>query len=204
MRYITAILAFVLQIISGKSSQFLIPNIVNPQQVIWLNDFSVLLVSDSPIEKLNIITKDTELVGQRLPNEFVGLDERNNIILCKFENFLISSKDQYSTTFTIDGKVMKFFPTIRPIYLKNNSLIAVTSIDFLEKHYYKIDIKTGYIEEIARPENIKNTSRYIESDVFGNIYLKYNAREIFIEGINKYINIMFEFLLKKKFLSCIL
>ncbi len=178
------VIGMAFELISGQPHRGLIPNIVNPQQVIWKDMDHVIFVKDADIFEYDIAEKTLENIGTRKPNEFVGLDRNKGIVLCGIEHFLINSKEEFSTIFTIDGKELRFFPTIRPILLKGDKIIAMTAMDFLEQHYYEISIESGDMKEIDEPKNIyssnlENMTLYVQTDVLGNVSLNYDTRELF-------------------------
>lgn len=181
MEKLLIVLGMIFELISGQPHRELIPNITNPQQVIWKDMDHVIFVKDADISEYDVVEKTLENIGTREPNEFVGLDENGNIVLCGIEHFMIDSKDEFSTVFTVNAKDLKFFPTIRPISLKGDTIIAVTAMDFLEQHYYEISITSGDIKEIEEPKNIqgiRDKRMYIQKDILGNIYLNYDTREL--------------------------
>ncbi len=184
MERILIVLGMIFELISGQPHRELIPNITNPQQVLWTDMGHVVFVKDADIFEYDIVEKTLENIGIREPNEFVGLDKDGNIVLCGIEHFLINSKDEFSTVFTINGKELKFFPTIRPISLDGDTIIAVTALDFLEQHYYEISITSGEIIEIDQPKNIEFQTLSIQKDILGNVYLNYDTRELFRYAIH--------------------
>lgn len=170
----------------------IIENITNPQQVIWKNDNSILFVTDTNLWEYVISEDITTHITTREPNEFVGLDSNGDIVLCGIEHYTISSYDEFSTKFTVKDKLTKkelyFFETIRPIHLDDEKIIAVTALDFLETHYYEIDITSGDKKEIKKPKKkkyaldiphyiefkkgyVRNEQRYVIEDIFGNLYI---------------------------------
>ena len=170
-----------------------IANITSPQQVIFKNRDEIILIQDSDILIYHIAERKIEKVGEREPNDFVGVSSDGDIILCSIEHFLINSYDEYSTKFTIRKsggeieKEMEFFETIKPIYLDEKRIVAVTAMDFLQQHQYEINLSNGEMkEEIFQKEkvavripknfNLKNTylfnkDMYVIEDVFGNLCL---------------------------------
>jgi hypothetical protein len=111
----------------------------------------------------------------------VGIADNGELIYCRFTHSLIQSYDEYSTTFEIlDSNrtvinTYKFFETIRPLEINSQTISAKTAVDFLEEHYYEINIKNGDYEEIEKPEENKI---YINLDLdWKKIYL-YNQRMI--------------------------
>lgn len=163
-----------------------IEGITNPQQIIWKNENEIIVVRDEDILLYNLSSKRLEDIGKRQGNQFVGLDSKGDILLCTFEHFLIDSPEQFSTKFTVLEKEYFFFPTIRPIALNEKKIIAKTALDFLEQHYYSINLEDGEIKEIVlkkKKNSVKhskdvilkdayflNEERYIVEDVFGNLY----------------------------------
>ncbi len=167
-------------------------NITNPQQVIWRSDDKVILVTEKDIWEYIVSKRENKYIQQRESNQFVGIDKEGNILLCKIEHFTISSYGEFSTKFTVEKggekKELYFFETIRPIYLSEKKMVAVTAMDFLEKHFYVIDIASGEMREIEEPKKrrykysfpkktdfkrsyMKNSNRYLIEDLFGNLYL---------------------------------
>jgi len=184
MEKILIVIGMIFELISGQPHRELIPNITNPQQIIWKDIDHMLFVKDADIFEYNVVEKTLENIGTRKPNEFVGLDENGNIVLCGIEHFIIDSEDEFSTVFTVNGKELKFFPTIRPISVIGDTIVAMTAMDFLEQHYYKISIASGEIKEIEEPKNIsddnnENMALYVQKDMLGNVYLNYDTRELF-------------------------
>lgn len=172
----------------------MIANITNPQQVIWRSSDRIIFVTDEDIWE-HVVSENSSIhIGKRKPNEFVGLDVDGSILLCEIEHYIISSPDEFSTKFVVkdynkDEEIeMSFFETIRPIYLDSEKILAVTAVDFLERHFYEIDIKTGEMKEIEEPkskitpvyipEDIEvkeiysgEDGRHVIEDIFGNVYL---------------------------------
>lgn len=182
---------------------YLIENITSPEQVIWKSNDEILLIEEEKIYSHIISKRETSFLMERNPNDFVGIDAEGNIILCSIEHFTISSMNEFSTKFTVLGKEYYFFETIRPIFLNEEEIIAVTAMDFLEKHFYKIMLNDGSMEEIHEPKrrdfeiNIptdmyvkkvygRDSNLYIIQDIFGNLYV-YIKRVIRINDLNGYI-----------------
>lgn len=171
-------IGMIFELISGQPHRELIPSIVDPQQIIWKDMGHVIFVKDEDIFEYDIVKKTLENIGTRKPNEFVGLDAEKNIVLCGIEHFIINSKAEFSTVFTVNGKELRFFPTIKPIALNGDTIIAKTAMDFLEQHYYEISIANGEMKEIEEPKDTNERVLYMEKDVLGNVYLNYKARDI--------------------------
>jgi hypothetical protein len=178
----------------------MISNITNPQQVIWRSSDRIIFVTDEDIWEYVVSENSSIHIGKRKPNEFIGVGVNGQILLCSIEHFTISSYDEFSTKFVVkeynkDEEIeMSFFETIRPIYLDSKKILAVTAVDFLERHFYEIDTKNGEMKEIEEPRS-KITPIYIPDDidvkeiysgedgkhviedVFGNVYLLIKKRD---------------------------
>lgn len=158
----------------------MVENISNPQQVIWRSMNEVVFVKDENIFLYIVPTKKISIIGNRENNEFVGLDSKGDILLCSIEHYIITSPSEFSTKFSVLGKELYFFETIRPIFLTEEKIVAVTALDFLEQHYYEIEIQSGEKKEIGEPKVKKyvwDRDRYIVKDIFGNLYV-YSKRDI--------------------------
>jgi hypothetical protein len=153
-----------------------IANVTNPQQVIWRDDNRILFVLENELLEYNILENTETKVGERKPNQFVGIGENGETIFCDIEHYIISSPDEFSTKFTVripdkEEKELYFFETIRPL-----------------KNYYSINIKSGNKKQIPPPKKVKrkvlvlegiqfkkayirNEDRYVVEDIFGNVYL---------------------------------
>lgn len=173
-----------------------IENISSPHQVQWISNEDLLIVKEKDIFRYNIYSKNLERIGEREPNSFVSLDSKGELIFCEFEHFIINSPDEFSTIFRIKNskgeliKEMKIFETIRPIRMNESTIIAVTAMDFLEEHYYKIDIESEEKEEIAPPDKedgfvipkyidarrvfVRERELYVIEDMRGNLILYNN------------------------------
>jgi hypothetical protein len=165
----------------------IIANITNPQQVLSKKKNEIVLVKDRGIFLYRIKEKKSEKIAERNPNDFVGISKDGDILLCTIEHFLINSKFTIKNLKDETEKELKFFETIRPIYLDEEKIIAVTAEDFLEQHQYLIRLSDGYMQEsymekrkfpVKIPEdfNLKNLyylkdGVYILEDIFGNLYL---------------------------------
>ena len=195
----TFLLSLFLSVLPSKElmKTEIVENITNPQQVIWVSEDEVLFVKDEDIYKYIVSQHSSHIIAKRKENEFVGVDKEGNILLCEIEHRIISSYDEFSTVFKIKGKELYFFETIRPIYMDAERIVAVTALDFLEKHYYDINIHSGTILEKENTEKKKylisierniqvrkvyvwNEDRYIVEDIFGNLYL-YLIRPLFVK-----------------------
>lgn len=174
----------------------LIEGINAPHQVEWLSDEELMIVKEKDIFKYNIYSKNLKKIGEREPNSFVSLDSNGKLIFCEFEHFIINSPDEFSTIFRVKNsegnirKEIKIFETIRPIEMDEKEIIAVTAVDFLEEHFYKIDIESGekiVIPSPTKKHNLdipkyfdvrrvfaKNESLYLIEDMRGNLILYNN------------------------------
>lgn len=162
-------------LISGETYTRLVPNITNPEQVILEDIGHVILVKDENILEYDILKDEMRKIGVRKVNEFVGLGKDGNLVLCEINHFVINSYDDFSTVFRVNGKELKFFPTIRPISLRGDVIIAKTALDFLEQHYYEIHISDGSIKEIPRPGYIESGfGIYVEDS--GNVTIRLDLR----------------------------
>lgn len=173
---------------------FLVEGITSPQQVLFLNLENILFVVDKEILKYDLNRRDFEKIGERKQNELVGIGKYGEILFCEFEHFTIFSEDEFSTVFRVKNskgeieKEFKFFETIRPVYIDEKYIVAVTAVDFLEQHTYKIDIDSGEKKEIyipkkqilnpdiPRDKQIKKIYEfkkriYVVEDLFGNVYV---------------------------------
>jgi len=163
-------------LISGDTYSKLIPNITNPEQIIWEDIDHVLFVKDENIFEYDILKDEMTKIGERKENEFVGFGKDGNLLLCEINHFVISSYDEFSTVFKINGKELKFFPTIQPISLREDVIVAKTALDFLEQHYYEIHISDGSIKEIPRPGYIESGfAIYVDNS--GDVLIRLNLRE---------------------------
>ena len=176
----------------------MVANITSPQQVIWKSSDEIIFVTDADIWEYSISQDMGRIIGTRETNEFVGVDykkeEEKELLFCKIEHYIISSYDEFSTKFTISRKSeeqekeVSFFQTIKPIYMDEEKIIAKTAMDFLQEHFYIIDINTGELKEIEEPKKkrfklyipkdidfknayVRDNERYVIEDLFGNIYV---------------------------------
>jgi len=156
-----------------------IENIYNPQQIIWESEDVIIFVSKGEVWKYVVSERESSLVREREPNEFIGIGRDGEILSCVFEHFTINSMDEFSTKLTVFENEYYFFETVRPIFLNEEEIIAVTAMDFLERHFYRIDISSGEMEEIEEPKEdiylakryLYNTKRYVVENIFGNLYV---------------------------------
>lgn len=205
----TFLISLLLSVLPSKEvmKTEIVENITTPQQVIWVSEDEVLFVKDENIYKYIVSQDSLYIIAKRKENEFVGVDKEGNILLCEIEHRIISSYDEFSTVFRIKEKELYFFETIRPVYMDDERIVAVTALDFLEKHYYDINIQSGtilekentekkkYILKIPKGIQIKkiyvwNEDRYIVEDIFGNLYL-YFIQPLFVkytEDITEYLD----------------
>lgn len=157
-----------------------IEGINSPHQVQWISDSEVLIVKNQYIYKYNIYLKSFEKLGERNPNSIVSLNSKGELFFCEFEHFIINSPDEFSTIFNMkdrDGnliKEIKIFETIRPVWMSEHEIYAVTAVDFLEEHHYMLDIETGEKEEIEE-EYPLDIPRYID------------VRRVFVRDQNLYL-----------------
>jgi len=208
LNFLTTTITFLLALLPQKEMVRVnvIENITNPQQVIYKDEDTVIIVSDEEIREYVISERTSSLVATRRPEEFIGLDSNGEIIRCVIEHYTISSFEEFSTKFTVKRdnsiedenpkKELFFFETIRPIYLDGEKIIAVTAMDFLETHYYEIDIESGKMVEVNKTEiveinkeekklchleipkdidiketHFQNEDFCIVEDMFGNLYI---------------------------------
>jgi hypothetical protein len=182
-KIITLLFLFIIQFAKNiqPDAFYQIPEIQNPQQVIPYSDEYFIIVKNEKVYKYNFENSLLEEISTRTQNELVGIADNGELIYCRFTHSLIQSYDEYSTTFEIlDSNrtvinTYKFFETIRPLEINSQTISAKTAVDFLEEHYYEINIKNGDYEEIEKPEENKI---YINLDLdWKKIYL-YNQRMI--------------------------
>lgn len=188
-RIMRTIFLLISLLISGETYTRLIPNITNPEQVIWEDMGHVIFLKDENIFEYDVFKDDMVKIGERKLNEFVGVGENGNLLLCEINHFIINSKDEFSTIFKINGKELKFFPTIQPISFRGDIIVAKTALDFLEQHYYEIHISDGIMKEIPRPAGIQSGLEIYEDtsgDVFFRLNLRNLLRNIFYELIYIY------------------
>ena len=183
MEYLKMIIYLLFSLFSQERIEYMLPNIVEVQQVIELVPQKVLLVNEKDILQLDVLSKDIKKLGERGGNEFVGYD--NGLLFCRIEHYIIDSEDEFSTKFTVLDeerdvvKEFQFFETIRPLYLDNNMIVATTAVDFLEKHFYKISVESGEMEEIFLDDLVrKRNVTTIREDVFGNVWVSYSTRDM--------------------------
>ncbi len=173
---------------------FLVEGITSPQQVLIPNQESILFVQDDQIVQYDLDRRKYEKIGERKQNELVGIGGNGELLFCEFEHFTIYSEDEFSSIFKIKNskgdieKEFKFFETIRPVYMNEEYVIAVTAVDFLEQHTYRIERESGNKKEIFVPRKqifrpnipeyilIKNIYEYerkvyVIEDLFGNVYI---------------------------------
>ena len=173
---------------------FLVEGITSPQQVLIPNQKSILFVQDEQIVQYDLDRRKYEKIGERKQNELVGIGGNGELLFCEFEHFTIYSEDEFSTIFRVKNlegeieKELKFFETIRPVYMNDRYIIAVTAVDFLEQHTYRIEVDSGEKKEIFVPRkqlfrpdipkdilirNIYEYERkvYVIEDLFGNVYI---------------------------------
>lgn len=171
-----------------------IEGINSPHQVQWISDSEVLIVKNQYIYKYNIYLKSFEKLGERNPNSIVSLNSKGELFFCEFEHFIIHSPDEFSTIFRIidkDGnliKEIKIFETIRPVWMNEREIYAVTAVDFLEEHHYMLDIEREEKVEIEEEEYpldipkdidvrrvfVRDKDTYLIEDMDGNLIMLKN------------------------------
>ncbi len=183
MGYLKTVIYLLSVLISGQRTEYMVANIVDVQQVIHVDTQRVLLVNEESILEMDVLQRDVEEIGKREGNEFVGYDD--GLIFCRIEHYIIQREKEFSTKFTVlDSergivKELSFFETIRPLYMDKDIVIATTAVDFLEKHFYKIDIASGEMEEIFLKDiKKKDMIVNVREDVFGNVWVSYSTREM--------------------------
>lgn len=183
MGHLKTVIYFLSVLISGERTEYIVANIVDIQQVIYVDIQRVLLVNEESVLEVDVLQRNVKEIGKREGNEFVGYDE--GLIFCRIEHYIIQSEKEFSTKFTALNKQrevvkeLSFFETIRPLYIDGEIIIATTAVDFLEKHFYKIDIVSGDMEEIFLKDIPKKEHVVkVREDVFGNVWVSYNTREI--------------------------
>lgn len=183
MEYLKTVIYLLSVLISGERTEYMIANIVDIQQVIYVDIDTVLLVNEEEILEVDVLQRDVKEIGKRDGNEFVGYSD--GLIFCKIEHYIIQSEKEFSTKFTVSDsekgvlKELSFFETIRPLYIDGDMIIATTAVDFLEKHFYKIDIASGemkeiFLEDVPKKKHVVN----VREDLFGNVWVSYSMREI--------------------------
>ena len=177
------IIYLLFSLFSQERIEYMLPNIVDVQQIIEIAHSRVLLVNEGDILQVDVLGRKVKKVGERNGNEFVGYD--NGLLFCRIEHYIIDSEDEFSTKFTVLDeerdvvKEFQFFETIRPLYLDNNMIVATTAVDFLEKHFYKISVESGEMEEIFLDDLVrKRNVTTIREDVFGNVWVSYSTRDM--------------------------
>lgn len=183
MQYIKTILYILSMLISGEKTSFLLPNINSIDQIIYINEYKYIIVEDENIFEFNAFKRGFKKISEREVNEFVGIGNKG-LIFCNIEHFLIYSEDEYSTKFTIMDnnrnivKELKFFETIRPLYINDKYIYAITALDFLEQHTYIIDIQNESLTEVKTFLTRINRSVHFRRDMFGNVTVSYAIRDI--------------------------
>ena len=177
------IIYLLFSLFSQERIEYMLPNIVDVQQIIEIAHSRVLLVNEGDILQVDVLGRKVKKVGERNGNEFVEYD--NGLLFCRIEHYVIDSEDEFSTKFTVLDeerdvvKEFQFFETIRPLYLDNNMIVATTAVDFLEKHFYKISVESGEMEEIFLDDLVrKRNVTTIREDVFGNVWVSYSTRDM--------------------------
>lgn len=189
-----------------------IMDIKSPDHVEWVSDSTLLIVKGRDIFEYDIDSKELEKRGERKEEEFAGLDSAGELQFCEYENFTIYSPDEFATVFRIMGengelkKEIWLYETIMPIQMNGKEIIAMTSMPFLEEHFFKIDIESEQIEEIRSPFEefsfdipeyiemnrifVKDEKNYVIEDMNGNLILysslinTYNTIPIFTPIFN--------------------
>lgn len=183
MKYIKTVLYILSMLLSGEKISLLLPNINNPDQIIYINDYKYIIVDDENIFEFNAFNRSLKREDKREPRQFIGVGN-NGLLFCNIEHYIINSEDEYSTRFIIlDNnrkvtKELKFFETIRPLYINDRYIYAVIALDFLEQHTYVIDIQKELLIEVNSFPNRINRSVHFKSDIFGNITVSYTIRDI--------------------------
>jgi hypothetical protein len=197
----TTILSFIVPFLPSSIQESLtlkrefreIENVTRPQQVIWGDDNRILFVLEDELLEYRVDEDTVTEIGEREPNQFIGIGRDDEIIFCNIEHYIISSPDEFSTKFTVripnkKEKDLYFFETIRPLDINGERIMAVTALDFLEKNFYSIDIDNGEKKQMPQLKKVKRTvlvpkdiqfkkayirnrERYVVEDVFGNVYL---------------------------------
>ena len=183
MEYLKTVIYFLSVLISGERTEYMVANIVDIQQVIYVDIDTALLVNEKEILQLDVLGRKVKKVGERNGNEFVEYD--NGLLFCRIEHYVIDSEDEFSTKFTVLDeerdvvKEFQFFETIRPLYIDNDIIIATTAVDFLERHFYKISVESGEMEEIFLEDLVKKKNVVaVREDVFGNVWVSYSTRDM--------------------------
>jgi len=188
MEYLKTVIYLFSTLLSGEKIEYVVPNIVDIQQIIYVNTTHVLLVNESRILEVDVLNRRIKEIEEKEGNEFVGYDD--GLVFCRIEHYIIQREDEFSTKFILlDSKrevvkELRFFETIRPLYMDKDIIIATTAVDFLEKRFYKIGIESGdmekiFLKDIPKKENVVE----VTEDAFGNVWVSYSTRDIFLTRI---------------------
>ncbi|HNR53179.1 MAG TPA: hypothetical protein PKI16_01745 [Candidatus Dojkabacteria bacterium] len=188
MEYLKMLVFLFFSLFSQEKVEYMLPNIVDVQQIVEVTPQKVLLVNEGDILQLDVLGRKVKKVGKRNGNEFVGYD--GGLLFCKIEHYIIDSEDEFSTKFTVLDeekdvvRELQFFETIRPLYIDNNIIVATTAIDFLGRHFYKISVESGemkeiFLEDLGQKKNITN----VREDVFGNVWVSFSTKKVVLTHI---------------------
>ena len=86
MENLLGIVLILFKLMFVHTDRFLVAGIRNPQQVLWRNDYEAILVQDMDIFRLNILTREQKEIGERQPNEFVGLNSKGELMFCEIQH----------------------------------------------------------------------------------------------------------------------
>lgn len=154
------------------SSSFIVPY-KDVKQVFWFDSSNVLVVSDLTVYRYDIETKQEVVMKYIERNTVVGLDGEE-IVECKFKQFVKRNMDDVATTVFFKDKEFDFKDSVIPVYCNSNYIYLKNAFDFLEDYFYKINIKENKIEDIEEKE-IKEVIDSIQTLDNRKVYISENG-----------------------------
>ncbi len=129
---------------------FRIEQIQNPRQILWYKN-NLLVVKESNIYELDLETKELKDYGVIGEDEILAELEKD-LVFIKYANHTIHNPDENATDIAILSMQREeifsksFHETIKPLYIKENFLIATDNYLNSPERNYNTDLNTGEIK----------------------------------------------------------
>lgn len=169
-----------------SNSSYIVPGIAFPTDLEVVNN-SLYILKDSSLINWDIDKREITAVTEIEPSTILDSEE-DQLYTCSWENYEISSPEEYSTVITWrhKNKIMEIpmNRTVRPIRCLKDKIIATNALPTLQEKYYKIIIAdNSFLEVDFEAGLIKSRQKKASIDQKGQITINATKKNLLLKRL---------------------
>jgi hypothetical protein len=176
----------------STSQRYEVEGITRPEDLALSENYLYILKEQSIIQW--DIDKREPVSTEQVDTQTVADADGGNLYLCSWDNFEISSPEEFSTViywrkFPEEENELWLNRTVKPVRCLNDRVVVMNAYPTLEEKYFEVDVQTEEMKEIEK-EEIDTDLENVEVDSEGRIWVRHEIGNNFLSRVGIFLGLL--------------